>query len=171
MKKKIRRRRCKKCHDLFIPDPRNLTRQKFCRKPACKSASKKYSQQKWLKKAKNRDHFSGPENVIRVQQWRQLNPGYWKRRKANKTPPLSEDALQDTLSLKTATGNGFSSVLIQNALQDSLSPKTLVIIGFDPQLNESALQDIIDITDQGEIKLVPDVLKKLIDTKKRGQHG
>ncbi len=171
MKKKIRRRRCKNCHDLFIPDPRNLKRQKFCRKPACKSASKKHSQQKWLKKAKNRDHFSGPENVIRVQQWRKLNPGYWKRRKAKKTPSLSKDALQDTLSLKMVTGKGFSSVLIQNALQDSLSPETLVIIGFDPQLNETALQDIIDITDQGAIKLVPDVLKRLVDPKKRGQHG
>ena len=171
MKKKTRRRRCKNCHDLFIPDPRNLKRQKFCRKPACKSASKKHSQRKWLKKAKNRDHFSGPENVIRVQQWRQLNPGYWKRRKTKKTSPLSKDALQDTLSLKTATGKGFSSVLIQNALQDSLSAKTLVIIGFDTHLNETALQDIIDISDRGAIKLVPDVLKRLIDLKKRGQHG
>lgn len=171
MKKKTRQRRCKSCNDLFIPDPRNLKRQKFCRKSACKSASKKHSQQKWLKKPKNRDHFSGPENVIRVQQWRQLNPGYWKRRKAKKTHPLSKDALQDTLSLKTTAGKGFSSGLIQNALQDTLSSKTLVIIGFDPQLNEIALQDIIDITDQEAIKLVPDVLKRLIDPKKRGQHG
>ncbi len=47
MKKKIRRRRCKNCDDLFKPDPRNLKRQKFCRKLKCKEASKRYSQQKW----------------------------------------------------------------------------------------------------------------------------
>ena len=78
MKKKVRRRRCKNCHDLYKPDHRNIGRQKFCDKPECKIASKKHSQQKWLMQPKNRDHFSGPENVIRVQQWREQNPGYWK---------------------------------------------------------------------------------------------
>ena len=46
MKKKVRRRRCKNCDDLFKPDPRNIKRQKFCDKPECKVASKKHSQQK-----------------------------------------------------------------------------------------------------------------------------
>ena len=171
MKKKIRRRRCKHCHDLYKPDPRNLKRQKFCDKPECKIASKKHSQHKWLIQSKNRDHFSGPENVIRVQHWREQNPGYWKRKKPKNTVFLFESALQETLSAKTGTDKGFSSDLIQNALQDSLSGKTLVIIGFDAQLNKTALQDIIDITDQGAVKLVPDVLKKLIDQKKGNQHG
>ena len=40
MKKKIRRRRCKHCDDLYKPDPRNLKRQKFCRKTECKEATK-----------------------------------------------------------------------------------------------------------------------------------
>jgi len=70
MKKEIRRRRCKHCDDLFKPDPRNLKRQKFCRKSECKETSKRYSQQKWLMKPKNKDYFSVPANVIRVQQWR-----------------------------------------------------------------------------------------------------
>jgi hypothetical protein len=78
MKKKIRRRRCKHCDDLFEPDHRNLKRQKFCRKSECKEAGKRYSQQKWLMKPQNKDHFSGPANVIRVQQWRQENPGCWE---------------------------------------------------------------------------------------------
>ena len=171
MKKKIRRRRCKHCDDLFKPDPRNLKRQKFCRKSECKEASKRYSQQKWLMKPKNRDHFSGPANVIRVQQWRQQNPGYWKRTKSDETTSLIEGALQETLSMKTITGKGFSSDLMQNVLQDSLSAKTLVLIGFDTQLNKTALQDIIDFTDQGTVKLVPDVFKKLIDQKKGAQYG
>ena len=171
MEKKIRRRRCKNCDDLFKPDSRNLKRQKFCRKPECKEASKRYSQQKWLMKPKNKDHFSGPENVIRVQQWRQQNPGYWKQKKSKKTTSLIEGALQETLLAKSTIAKGFSSDLMRNALQDSLSPKTLVVIGFDTQLNKTALQDIIDFTDQGAVKLVPDVLKKLIDQKKGAQYG
>jgi len=171
MKKKVRRRRCKNCHDLYKPDSRNLNRQKFCDKPECKVASKKYSQQKWLIQPKNRDYFSDPANVIRVQQWRQQNPGYWKRKKSKDPTSLIEGTLQETLSTKTVTGKWFSSDLMQNALQDSLSAKTLVIIGFDIQLKKTALQDIIDITDQGAVKLVPDILKKLIDQKKGDQHG
>jgi len=171
MKKKIRRRRCKHCDDLFKPDHRNLKRQKFCRKAECKEASKLYSQQKWLMKPKNKDHFSGPENVIRVQQWRQQNPGYWKRKKSKKTISLIEGALQEILSLQTIAGKGFKNDLMQTALQDSLSAKTLVVIGVNPHLNKTALQDIIDITDQGTVKLVPDVLKKLMDQKKGGQYG
>ncbi|MBT6338344.1 MAG: hypothetical protein HOJ48_03505 [Desulfobacula sp.] len=171
MRKKIRRRRCKHCDDLFTPDPRHLKRQKFCDKPECKIASKKYSQQKWLKKLKNRDYFSGSEHVIRVQQWREQNPGYWKREKSKKTPILFEHALQDTLLTKTSVGKGFQLNLMQDALQDMLSGKTFVIIGVTPHLNKTALQEIIDFTDQGTVKLVPNVLKTLIDQKKGIQYG
>ena len=66
MKKRTRQRRCKNCQDLYKPDPRQLKKQKFCSKAACKAASKKHSQQKWLNKPENRDHFSGPEHVSRV---------------------------------------------------------------------------------------------------------
>jgi len=90
MKKKIRRRRCKHCDDLFKPDSRNLKRQKFCRKSECKETGKQYSQQKWLMKPKNKGYFSGSANVIRVQQWRQGKPGYWKRGKSKKTTSLSK---------------------------------------------------------------------------------
>ena len=171
MKKKIRRRRCKNCDDLFKADPRNLKKQKFCRKSECKEASKRYSQQKWLTKPQNKDHFSGPANVIRVQQWRQKNPGYWKRKKPKKVTSLIKGALQETLSSNTTINKGFPSDLMQTALQDSLSAKSLIIIGFDTQLNKTALQDIIDFTDQGTVKLVPDVLKTLIDQKKGVQYG
>ena len=171
MKKKIRRRRCEHCDDLFKPDPRHLKRQKFCDELECKITSKKYSQQKWLKKKKNRDYFSGSEHVIRVQQWREQNPGYWKRKNSKKPLALFEHTLQDTLLPKTSDGKGFQLNLTQNALQDMLSVKTLVIIGFSPHLNKTALQEIIDITDQSIIKLTPDVLKKLIDQKKEAQYG
>jgi len=120
---------------------------------------------------KNRDYFSGSEHVIRVQQWRQENPGYWKRKKSKKAPALFDHALQDTLSANTSDGKGFQLNLMQDTLQDMLSGKTLVIIGFNPHLNETALQEIIDITSQDTIKLTPDVLKRLMTKNKRCLHG
>ena len=123
MKKRIRRRRCKNCHDLYHPDPRHLKRQKFCDKPECKIASKKHSQKKWLKKTRNRDYFSGSEHVIRVQQWREQNPCYWKRKKSKKTPSLFNHALQDTRLTKMHDSKGSRLSLTQDTLQDMLSGK------------------------------------------------
>ena len=136
-----------------MPDPRNLKNQKFCRKSACKSASKKHSQQKWLNKAKNRDYFSSPENVIRVQQWREQNPGYWGRKKHARNVTLFEDALQDTLLPKMVDCRAYQANLTQNALQDMISNKSIVFIGFNPHLNENALKILIDIIGQGNIIL------------------
>ncbi len=170
MKKQIRQRRCKNCQNLFKPDPRHLKRQKFCNEPECKIASKKHSQQKWLNKPKNQDYFSGPENVVRVQEWRQSNPGYWKRTKPPGKPSLTENTLQEIKTAKTIAGKGSSMDLIQIPLQDLISAKTLVFIGFDTLLNKNALQEIIDATDQETVKLTPDIMKELTK-KKRCQHG
>jgi hypothetical protein len=68
MKKRTRQRRWKNCSELYKPDPRHLKRQKFCRKPECRTTSKKHSQQKWLNKPENQNHFSGPEIIMRVQE-------------------------------------------------------------------------------------------------------
>ena len=64
-------------------------------------------------KPENKDHFSGATNVIRVQQWRQQNPGYWNRKKSKKTSSLIKCALLETLSMKAIAGKGFSSDLMQ----------------------------------------------------------
>jgi len=103
--------------------PRHLKRQKFCRKPECRATSKKYSQQKWLNKPENRNHFSGPENIMRVQEWRRENPEYWKRRGPLKKPSLIESALQEMKTGKTIAGKGSSINLIQIPLQDLISAK------------------------------------------------
>jgi len=170
MKKKTRQRRCQNCHDLYMPDSRHLKRQKFCNKPECKAASKKYSQQKWLNKPKNRDYFLGSEHVTRVRQWRHDNPDYGKPKKSTKKPFLIGDALQEMKTGKTIAGKGSSIDLIQIPLQDLISAKTIVFIGFDTHLNKIALQDIIDVSDQESVKLTPNILKELTK-KKRCQHG
>jgi len=61
----IKRKKCCSCKELFMPDPRNAKRQKYCCKPECRKASKVASQRRWLAKPKNHNYFSGPENVKR----------------------------------------------------------------------------------------------------------
>ena len=45
-----RRRKCKCCRSLFVPDPRNLRHQGYCSLPSCRAASKAASQARWLAK-------------------------------------------------------------------------------------------------------------------------
>jgi hypothetical protein len=48
----------------FAPDRRNARRQRHCGAAACRAASKRASQARWL--AKNPDYHRGPEAVARV---------------------------------------------------------------------------------------------------------
>ncbi len=92
---RIKKKRCRNCKRLYIPDPRNAKRQKYCSKPECRKASKAESQSRWLDKPENEDYFRSTENVQRVQQWRKDNPGY-SARKAD----TDETTLQDPLTRK-----------------------------------------------------------------------
>ena len=92
---KTAKRRCKCLHykGLFIPDYRNRSRQRYCSKDECRRKSKQISQQAWLKRPENQQYFQGLANVVRVQQWRNNHPGYWKR-----TAKKSQGTLQEACS-------------------------------------------------------------------------
>lgn len=132
----IKRKKCRNCSCLFIPDHRNRNRQKYCRKPECRKSSKAISQKRWLAKQENRYYFSGPLNVKRVQEWRKQNPGYWKR---SKKPIALQDSLMDqpTDNIKEKRQNADS------VLQDCLINQHPVIIGLISNFIGSALQDDI----------------------------
>ncbi len=132
----VKRKKCPNCKCLFIPDYRNRDRQKYCRKPECRKASKAESQKKWLAKPENQNYFSGSENVERVQEWRKENPGYWQR--SNK--PV---ALQDSLKPQPLENTEDKSRFADNALQDCLKRQPAVIIGLISNFIGSALQDDI----------------------------
>jgi hypothetical protein len=134
----IKKKKCKNCRRLFLPDHRNKNRQKYCNRPECKKASKAASQKKWSSKPENINHFSGPLNVQRVQQWRKVNPGYWKR---NRSKP--KNALQDPLEPQPDENISNSSHFANIALQDSLAVQPAVIIGLIAQITGSALQENI----------------------------
>ncbi len=76
------RRKCLHCEKFFLPDPRNRRGQRYCRKRACRKASKAESQRRWLKQAQNRDYFTGPENAARVR-------ACWPTGEARKTARVS----------------------------------------------------------------------------------
>ena len=158
----IKRKKCRNCKDLFIPDPRNAKRQKYCSKPQCRKASKAASQQRWLQKPENQNHFRGAENVILVQQWREVNPGYWRKKKNNK------DALQDRLISQPTENNDDSVKFAHDALQDFLIAQPPVLLGLIAHFTGTALQDSIAMTFQRLQKLGLDIANN--STRSKGGH-
>lgn len=134
----IKRKKCRNCKRLFVPDYRNRNRQKYCSEADCRKASKAASQKKWLNKPENKDHFCGPVNVQRVQEWRKQNPGYWKRKRSNQA-----DALQDPLTGQLIENTHDNRQIATSALQDFLKKQPTVIIGLISNFIGSALQDDI----------------------------
>lgn len=139
----IKNQQCQHCHTFFIPDHRNRKRQKFCSLPECRQASKKASQQRWF--TNNTGYFKGAENVLRVQEWRQANPGYRKGKGKkdvlqDNCPPNTTER-QDNIEIKSR------DILVEKGatrvLQDILTAQHPVLIGLIMQITGLALQDDI----------------------------
>ena len=129
--RRTRRRRCPCCQELFSGDPRTRAQQRYCSKPACRQASKRASQSRWLAKPENQQYFCGPQHVSRVRVWREANPGYGRgrpRRQAlqetrlvqgpelpRKSAPLP---LQETRRRQGSDGHDPSGAPAEAALQD-----------------------------------------------------
>jgi len=86
------RRKCRCCKKFFVPDPRTQDRQRYCFQSACRQASKAASQRRWLSKDGNGDHFRGPNEVRRVQLWRQNHPGYWRKKRTSSESTQAVDS-------------------------------------------------------------------------------
>lgn len=137
-----KRRKCRGCNDFFLPDFRNQDRQCYCFKPECRQASKRASQERWLRQPANRDYFRGSENVQRVRDWRQAHPGYWK-----KTSPSGKAQIPDSQQVnpKQVSCNVPPSPL--GTLQDFCLAKDPGFIGLVAMITGSTLQeDIAAIT-------------------------
>ena len=131
------RRYCLCCNKLIQPDARNSSRQKYCRAPECRKASKAASQRKWLDKPENKHYFSGPVNVDRVQRWRKQNPGYTSR--SSKSP----GTLQEVINPEEVEQQRVIPKSTQSALQDLLVSQDLIILGLISVLVDSPLQETI----------------------------
>ena len=153
MAQRIRKRKCRKCHEFFRPDFRNVQKQKYCGKPECRKASKAASQDRWLAKKENKNYFRGPENVSRVQEWRKHNPEYSQRKGDGE-----KNALQDHSSEKITEKQDVTKQLTQDALQDFLMRQHAVLVGLIAHLIGIALQDDIVNTTRHLQQLGADIL-------------
>ena len=142
MRRPPTRRKCRGCSQFFIPDPRTEDRQHFCPVPACRKAGKAASQQRWLRKNGNGDYFRGPQQVARVQQWRQSHPGYWKARKPTPNPIQPVDI--QTPKPAQSSCNAQSSP--SGALQDHRLSQDPALVGLISMITGTALQEDIAST-------------------------
>ena len=100
----MKKKKCPHCNQLFLPDARNGSRQKFCcRTPECRKASKKDSQKRWFEKPKNQDYFRSSQNQDRVREWRKSHPGYWRRKSSKKRSPLQDVITPESIEIKQET--------------------------------------------------------------------
>ena len=70
----MKRKRCRYCKRLFIPDPRVGDRQVACDDPHCKKTHKAKNYASWRRR--NPDYFRN--DYPRVKQWLDQHPGYLK---------------------------------------------------------------------------------------------
>ncbi len=140
MDEKIQKKKCRHCRRLFVPDRRNREKQDYCEKTPCRKASKAASQKKWLSKPENKNYFRGPDNIERVQKWRENTPEYWKR--TNRSTALQDHLTPQPTENKEDNDQIDAQPQI-HALQDLLMAQSPVIIGLISNLTGSALQDDI----------------------------
>lgn len=133
------RRKCRCCNVFFTPDPHNPGRQFYCAAPDCRRASKAASQRRWLRKPANRNYFRDAANVERVQQWRQANPGYWKRAKSRSKQDQTTEAKE--LNPGTTSCNAMRRTPVP--LQDFVLTEHPAFVGLIAWVTGSTLQEDI----------------------------
>lgn len=145
-----RTNKCLCCEELFIADARNRGRQKYCAKPACRSAGKAARQRRWLAKPQNRNYFREADNAARVREWQHAHPGYWRN-----TRRYKRRTLQDAHPVQVIEQPEDNATL---ALQDALRLQGPVLIGLIAHLSDSTLQADIAATSRRLLQLGQDIL-------------
>lgn len=124
-----------------MPEPRAAGRQRYCRKPECRTVSKIVSQTRWLKSKHGKSYHSGDAGAHRVRDWRAAHPDYWRRR-----APAVLPAVVDACNLLDVLAE-FSFRDSCDALQDSWPPHVVALVGLIARLGGHvpglALQDPI----------------------------
>jgi hypothetical protein len=131
----VGQRKCRHCKQFFVPDPRHRQRQRYCVARECRRASKGASQERWLGRPENRDYFSGPENVVRVQAWRAENPGYGRRAGRPRA------ALQEMMNPQVPAAQEAAVQDDAVALQETWRAQPPLLVGLIAHLTGTALQE------------------------------
>lgn len=157
-KLKAQQHSCINCNELFIPDARNRRHQQYCSNLACRKASKRASQQRYLSSEKGKDSFRGAYHVNRVREWRKAHPGYWKRKKAVSAEEAV--ALQDFLPVEVIENKAAPEISENHALQDICFLQPALIVGLIANLTGSALQEDIVSASRRLVDFGRDILGK-----------
>jgi hypothetical protein len=131
-------RKCLSCEEFFKPDARNRRGQKYCRKAACRKASKAESQRRWLEQQGNRGYFAGAENAARVRAWQAAHPGYWKSRQKKRGRVLQDLLIPEAAGQQSEAKQDGAVVL-----QDHWQTQAPVVIGLIAHLTGTVLQEDI----------------------------
>jgi hypothetical protein len=135
--KRRRKRKCQHCGVGFVPSPQNAQKQQHCSASECKKASTRAANQRWV--GKNPNYHSGESAIARVQEWRAINPGYWRP----KTESLEPSTLQDDCIAEVVDDEQESATLKYFALQDDSNSQAFVVLGLIATLTGGTLQDDI----------------------------
>lgn len=125
------RQRCAGCKQWFLPDLRSRHPQVFCSKPACRAASKTQSQRKWAAKPENKGYWRGHARLMKLQEWREKHPGYWRRDGRGKLGTLQEQKLPRKRAGSRRAGR---------TLQEQRVPDDPLIVGLISRITGSTLQ-------------------------------
>jgi hypothetical protein len=136
--KRRHRFKCLHCKEFHQADYRNRGRQRFCAQAECRRAAKAHSQRAWLAKEGNENYFRGPDNVGRVQQWRECHPGYWRKKK-----PQGVLALQEACPAQATRSEWVAENRVASALQEAWLMQPAVLVGLISTVTGSALQEDI----------------------------
>ena len=138
---RLYRRKCRHCHEWFLPDPRNAYHQHYCGKDECRKASRAASQRKW--RAKNPDYYRGAEHLERVHDWRACHPDYWRRRDLSPAPFKDLLDLQHTASQLDAHYPISCFPAKPPPLQDLIVSDHFVLVGLAAMQTGPAFKDLI----------------------------
>jgi hypothetical protein len=127
--KKTKESRCCSCGRRFLPDHRARNRQRFCRQPECRRASRAASRARWLAKPENAHYFKGAANAMRVRLWRAANP---RPKKA-----AAGRAMQRLIQPQLA------AALKACGVQDMSERQLALLLGVVSALAHSGVQDVI----------------------------
>ena len=142
MSRKPIRRKCRCCRKFFTADAFNNYHQVFCSTSDCQRASKAASQRRWVRKLKNPKYFR--DEIQRVQDWRKLNPGYWKKKKETSTSGVSHPLVVQPVIPDKSSRNAPQVEL--STLRDFALTEHPAFVGLISMVTGSTLRDDIVVT-------------------------
>lgn len=135
-----RRKRCRFCGELFLPNPRLKGRQIACAKKSCQKARKKRNQENWLKPQP--DYFKG--RYPNTKRWLGDHPGYlaeYRRRNPERVRQDNEARKKRHLRAKKARADIQVAISLQDSIFKRVTP-VLASLG-SADIQDSLLRQII----------------------------